>query len=171
MAKQRAEQARLRLNQTRGGNIDDLLNQVAADVDTLGDLNAEGDLLCEAQVEDLENNSDNLALDVDSAQSAEQMVMTEEISAELSEELADVLVDATGSTQDDVEVALQVSDIEQAASESNVSAQPEEVLLTEDQINLESEIQEANQTAQEVQQSIEEEIAVEILAQESQQDA
>lgn len=172
LAKQRADRARQRFTNVQGSvNVDELLGQVAADVDTLGDLNEAGDLVCETQVEDLDAASEEeLAVELASAEGAEQAIMEEEIETELSEELSDVLVDAgTSAPDEDLEVELLASDITQAAAEANVSALPEENVLSEDQINLDTEVQASAQVSEEVEQSVEQNLIEEILVAQAQE--
>lgn len=174
LAKQRADRARQRFSNTQGSvNVDELLSQVAAEVDTLSDLNEAGDLICETQVEDLDAASEaELSVELASAEGAEQVIMEEEIETELSEELSDVLVDATASApEEELEVELLASDISQAASEANVSALPEESIVSEDQINLESEVQASAQVSDQVEQSVEQNLIEEILVAQAQEES
>jgi hypothetical protein len=165
LAKQRAAQARQRLVNVRSSvDVDNLLNEVSAEVDTLSNLNQAGDLVCEAQAENLQSNSnDELSIEIAALANVSQTIMKEEIETELSEELSDVLVDITGSSDDVLGIDLLASDITQAAEEAQVSALPQEEVITEDQINLETEIEAATQASADVQQSIEASIAEEIL--------
>ncbi|MBT9546904.1 MAG: hypothetical protein IV090_16060 [Candidatus Sericytochromatia bacterium] len=173
LAKQRADRARQRFSNAKGSvNVDELLGQVAVDVDTLADLNEAGDLVCETQVEDLDASSEaELSVELASAEGAEQAIMEEEIETELGEELSDVLVDASTEPDEDLGVELLASDITQAASESNVSAVPEESIVSEDQINLASEVQASAQVSEEVDQSVEQNLIEEILVAQAQEES
>lgn len=173
LAKQRADRARQRFSNAKGSvNVDELLGQVAVDVDTLADLNEAGDLVCETQVEDLDASSEaELSVELASSEGAEQAIMEEEIETELGEELSDVLVDASTEPDEDLSVELLASDITQAASESNVSAVPEESIVSEDQINLASEVQASAQVSEEVDQSVEQNLIEEILVAQAQEES
>jgi len=173
LAKQRADRARQRFSNAKGSvNVDELLGQVAVDVDTLADLNEAGDLVCETQVEDLDASSEaELSVELASSEGAEQAIMEEEIETELGEELSDVLVDASTEPDEDLSVEVLASDITQAASESNVSAMPEESIVSEDQINLASEVQASAQVSEEVDQSVEQNLIEEILVAQAQEES
>lgn len=173
LAKQRADRARQRFSNAKGSvNVDELLGQVAVEVDTLADLNEAGDLVCETQVEDLDASSEaELSVELASSEGAEQAIMEEEIETELSEELSDVLVDASTEPDEDLGVELLASDITQAASESNVSAVPEESIVSEDQINLASEVLASAQVSEEVDQSVEQNLIEEILVAQAQEES